>query len=92
MLFIISIAKALIEVAVLSLLAQWFLALIAGSKRDSNPIYRLFATITRPIHILTRRIAPAFINATQIPVISLLCLVLAWLGLLYAKAHLLDVL
>jgi uncharacterized protein YggT (Ycf19 family) len=88
MLLLISIAKALVEVAALSLMAQWLLGFISGAKRDNNPIYRLFTIVTRPIHALTRRLMPAFIAASQIPLISLLGLVLAWLTLVYCKAHL----
>ena len=45
-LLIISILRALTEVALLTLLGQGLLALLAGGRRETNPVYRVFKVIT----------------------------------------------
>ncbi len=48
-LFIVSLLRALVEVALLALLGQGVLALLAGSRRHTNFVYRLFIVITGPV-------------------------------------------
>ena len=43
---LISILRTLVEVAGLALLGQGLLAVLAGSKRDANFVYRLFQVVT----------------------------------------------
>jgi uncharacterized protein YggT (Ycf19 family) len=87
MLFI-SIAKALVEVAAMCLVAQWVVGFFAQSQRHSNPIYRLFSTITQPVNILIRKLMPQFVIDEHIPLASLLSLVAVWLLLIVAKVQL----
>lgn len=50
--FCLSVLRAIVEMLGLALLAQGALALLAGSARNTNPIYQLFALITRrPRHL-----------------------------------------
>jgi hypothetical protein len=58
-LFLVSIVRTLVEVALLSLLGQGAVGLLAGARRASNPIYRLFQVVTRPVIRLTRWLAPS---------------------------------
>ncbi|OGS94628.1 MAG: hypothetical protein A3K04_12930, partial [Gallionellales bacterium RBG_16_56_9] len=68
--FIISILRALTEVAMLTLLGQGLLALLAGSRRATNPIYQLFQTITRPALRITRYITPRAIIDKHLPFVA----------------------
>lgn len=78
MLLAITIAKALIEVAAASLLAQGIVALFSPKNRHQNPIYQLFGILTRPINQCVRRIAPKVILDQHIPILSFLLLTLLW--------------
>ncbi len=82
---LISIAKALVEIAAMSIAAHMIVGLFSPSNREANPIYRLFTVITQPIHTLVRRISPRVVLDAHIPLVSLFVLALLWLGLLIFK-------
>lgn len=83
--FIISILRALIEVALLALLGQGLLALLAGSKRATNPIYQLFQTVARPVLRIARFITPRAIIDKHLPFVAFFLLFWLWIFLAYAK-------
>ena len=44
-LLFVSLLKLITEIALMALLGQWLLGLLAGAKRDTNFFYRLLRTI-----------------------------------------------
>ncbi len=84
---LIGIVKALIEVAGMCVIAQMLVGLLSGAGRQNNPIYRLFAVITRPVHGLVRRIMPNVVLDEHIPLASLFTLVTAWVLAVYVKVQ-----
>jgi hypothetical protein len=94
-LFIIGTLRALVEVAMMFLLGQGLLALLAGRNRNNNPMFKLFLIITGPVVKATRMIFPKQIIDRHIPYIAFallfwLWIALAWLRQLYCDAHLLQ--
>ena len=94
-LFLIGVLRALVEVALLCLIGQGLLGLLAGSRRHTNTVYRLFVLITSPIVKVVRRIAPPQIIDRHLPVVAFFVLFWAWIGLAwlkrtYCEAHLLQ--
>ncbi len=87
-LFIISILRALIEVAGLSLLGQGAVALLSGKYRDQNIFYKLFQIVTRPVIKATRFIAPRVIIDAHVPFLAFFILFWLWIALALAKRHL----
>lgn len=85
---LISILRALVEVAGLALLGQGLLAVLAGSKRDNNFVYRLFQIVTAPVIKLMRLITPRFVIDRHIPFIAFFLLVWLWLALAFLKRYL----
>lgn len=81
----LSILRALVEVALLTLLAQGLLALLAGARRDTNPIYQLFRVVTRPVLRIVRFITPKLIIDRHLPVVAFFVLFWVWILLAYAK-------
>ncbi|WP_139326307.1 hypothetical protein [Azonexus hydrophilus] len=81
LLFLISALRAIVEMLGLSLIGLALMAVFAGNRRDSNPIYRLFALITRA----PRRLAGSLLPGRERPVLAgVLCFVLLfllWIGL-----------
>ena len=81
LLFLISAVRAVIEMLGLCLLGQGVLKLLAGRKSQENPIYCLFALITRPpLRVVARMLpnwAPAWISGSLL----FLVLFLIWSGL-----------
>ena len=64
-LFVVSILRALVEVALLSLLGEGAVALLSGTRRANNPTYRLFQIVTRPVIGLTRCLTQRAQSARQ---------------------------
>ena len=94
-LFVLGILRALVEVAMLFLLGQGLLALLAGRGRDNNPMYRLFLIITGPVVKAMRFVTPRQIIDRHIPymafaVLFWLWIALAWLKRLYCDSNMLQ--
>ncbi len=88
---LISIAKSLIEVAGMCVIAQMIVGLLSGAGRQNNPIYRLFAVITQPVHGFVRRIMPNVVIDEHLPLATLFVLVVAWLLTVYVKIQFVQV-
>jgi hypothetical protein len=84
-LLFISILRALVEVALLTLLGQGILALLAGNRRATNPIYQLFCVITRPVVNAVRFVTPRFILDRHVPAVTFFLLFWIWIFLAYLK-------
>lgn len=86
--FLLSAARALVEVAGLALIGQGLLAVLAGSKRHTNPIYRLFQIVTGPVVRVVRAMTPRFILDAHVPLIAFFLLFWLWIGLAAWKRNL----
>lgn len=90
-LFVISALRALVEVALLALLGQGLLALLAGARRATNPIYRLFQIVTQPVLKGVRFITPKAILDKHLPFAAFFALFWIWILLAYAKRSLCQI-
>ena len=86
-LLVLTILRALVEIAGCFMLGQGFLYVLAGRKRHDNWIYQLFVLLTRPVMQITRFITPRFIRDDHIPIAAFLLLLWLWLGLAAAKHY-----
>lgn len=86
--FLLGLLRALVEVALLSLLAQGVVGLLAGAARQANPVWRLFAIVTRPPLQLIRFLAPRQIADRQVPLLGFFVLFCLWILLAYLKRSL----
>lgn len=87
-LLILSILRALVEVALLALLGQGAVGLLAGAKRHTNPIYQLFTVITKPVMRVVRFITPKPIMDKHLPYVAFFLLFWFWIFLAWAKRFL----
>jgi len=78
---LISLLRALIEVAMLALLGQGLLGLIAGTTRQHNPVWQLLRLIASPAVRLMRWLLPAAILDRHVPALTFLALLWLWLWL-----------
>lgn len=86
-LLLVVVLKGLVEVCLLCFAAQGILFAFAGSRRDENAIYRLFAFINRPVTKATRFITPRFIVDAHVGLVAFFLLAVAWVLLLAAKVY-----
>ena len=82
---LVIILKALNEVALMALIGQGALYVLAGTKRDRNVIYSILKTITAPVMRATRWIAPRFIVDQHIGLLALFILLVLEAVLIFAK-------
>jgi len=84
-LFLVTIAKALVEIAALFILGQGILYVLSGEKREGNFFYQLLRVITRPVYGIVRLLTPKVIVDRHVPWVALMVLFWLWLALTFAK-------
>jgi hypothetical protein len=84
-LLILGVLRALVEVSMLFLLGQGLLALLAGSRRHDNTMYKLFVIVTAPVLKAMRKITPRQIIDKHLPFIAFAVLFWLWIALAYFK-------
>ena len=80
--------KAINEVALIALISQGALYILAGAKRDSNFVYFILKTMTMPAMKFARLITPRIILDQHICWVTLFILLLAEALLIAAKISL----
>ncbi|HAJ13220.1 MAG: hypothetical protein PHQ87_04300 [Hydrogenophaga sp.] len=92
MLLLISSIKLVAEIALMALLGQGVLGLLAGARRGDNLVYQLLRQVSFPFVRLTRWLTPRIVLDRHVPAVAFLWLVFVWLGAVWAKiAHCLDI-
>ncbi|HVL77300.1 MAG TPA: hypothetical protein VM406_14905 [Noviherbaspirillum sp.] len=86
-LFLISVARVLVEVALFTLVGQAVLAIFAGKSRERNVVYRLMQTITGPAVKTVRFVTPRFIIDAHIPFVTFFLLFWIWIALAAFKRY-----
>jgi hypothetical protein len=77
-LLFISAVKLVCEIALMALLGQGLLYLLAGARRDTNFFYQLIKIITKPFTQVARFIAPRQVADQQVPFVAFFLLVVIW--------------
>ena len=79
MLTLVSIIKLLAEIALLALVGQGVLAILAGAKRDKNLFYQLLQIMTRPFIAGARFITPKVVLDRHVPFVAFFLLSFVWI-------------
>ncbi len=87
MLLLAASIKLVAEVALLALLGQWVLGLLAGRRRQENLFYQLLQVVTTPIVKAVRLVTPRFVLDRHIPIAAFLLLTIVWLAATVAKIN-----
>ena len=82
---LVTIARALVEVAGMFMLGQGILWIFGPRARDGNFVYDLLKLGTRPLMRLTRIITPRFVHDSHVGLVAFFILVWLWMGLAVAK-------
>jgi hypothetical protein len=80
MLLLLSIIKALCEILGLALAGQGVLWVFAGRNRENNFVYKLFASVTRPVMWIARRIMPKVVLDRHIWMVAVLLVFVLWIS------------
>lgn len=87
---LLSILRALVEVAGFALLGQGLVAVLAGSSRERNVIYKLFVLIASPVTKVVRALTPRVIIDKHIPFVTFFLLFWLWILLAYLRRLVCD--
>lgn len=85
---LVSVLRALVEVAGYALLGQGVLAVLAGKYREQNAFYRVLRVVTGPVVRAVRWITPRLVVDAHIPYVAFFVLFWLWIMLALAKRHL----
>lgn len=86
-LLVVSVLKALVEIAGMALLSQGLIGLLAGKARQDNFVYRLLRIVTAPILKIARAITPRFVADRHLGLAAFFLLFWLWVALIYAKGY-----
>lgn len=75
-----STVKLIAEIALLALLGQWLLGLLAGAKKEQNLFYQILQIIVRPFVSVARLVTPKFVLDRHLPLVAFLLLLFVWIG------------
>jgi hypothetical protein len=78
-LLFISAVKLIAEIALMALVGQWVLGLMAGAKRESNVFYRALQVVASPFVRLARLLSPPIVLDRHVPIVAFLLLAFTWL-------------
>lgn len=80
MLAVASTIKLIAEIALMALLGQWLLGLLAGAKKERNLFYQVLQIIGRPFVSVARLLTPKLVLDRHVPLVAFLLLLFIWLG------------
>ena len=87
MLLLVTAVKLVAEIALMVLLGQFLLGLLAGAGRDRNVFYRLLQTAGQPFVRATRWVAPRAVLDRHVPVAAFFLLAGIWLFMTALKVQ-----
>ena len=68
-----------------TILIASLLALLAGSRRHDNTMYKLFLIVTAPVLKVVRKVTPPQVIDRHLPFVAFALLFWLWIGLAYLK-------
>lgn len=88
MLNVLNIIQLVLYIALLALVGQGALFILAGAKRDTNFFYRLLQVISKPFTTPVRWITPKQVDDRHVPVVTFLLLLIAYAVVTFEKINL----
>ncbi|MDP3221854.1 MAG: hypothetical protein Q8M96_01835 [Rubrivivax sp.] len=88
MLTVLNVVQLILYIALLALIGQGILYVLAGAKRDSNFFYKLLQVLSKPFTLPVRKITPKQVSDVQVPLVTFLLLVVLYAVVTFEKADL----
>lgn len=82
---LLDVLQLVLYIALLALLGQGVLHLLAGAARERNVFYRMLRTVARPFTRLVRVLTPARVADGQVPLLTFVVLLGAYLAVSFGK-------
>ena len=88
MLTLLNLLQLVLYIALLALLGQGLLYLLAGAKRDTNLFYQLLRILTKPFTAAGRKLTPSKVADRHVPFVTFGALLLIYLVVTFEKISL----
>ncbi|MDO9095103.1 MAG: hypothetical protein Q8R98_20295 [Rubrivivax sp.] len=88
MLTVLNVVQLILYIALLALIGQGILYVLAGAKRDSNFFYKLLQVLSKPFTLPVRKITPRQVSDAQVPLVTFLLLAILYAVVTFEKADL----
>jgi hypothetical protein len=88
MLTALNLLQLVLYIALLALLGQGVLYVLAGHGRDKNFFYRLLQLLSKPFTLVVRAITPRKVSDAQVPVVAFFLLLLVYAVVTFERANL----
>ena len=88
MLNVLNIIQLVLYIALLALVGQGVLHVLAGARRDSNFFYRLLQVVSKPFTLPVRWITPRQVEDRHVPVVTFLLLLSGYAVVTFEKINL----
>ncbi len=88
MLTVLNAVQLVLYIALLALIGQGALYVLAGAKCDSNVFYKLLQVLSKPFTKGVRWITPKLVSDQQVPVVTFLLLVIIYAVVTFERADL----
>lgn len=88
MLTFLNIFQLVLYIALLALVGQGILYVLAGPKRDINFFYKLLQLLSKPFTLPVRKITPKQVSDSQVPLVTFLLLVVIYAVVTFERTDL----
>ena len=88
MLTALNLAQLVLYIALLALVGQGILYVLAGARRDSNFFYKLLQVLSKPFTVPVRMMTPKLVGDSQVPVVTFFLLVVLYAVVTFERADL----
>jgi cytochrome b561 len=87
MLTFLNLLQLVLYIALLALLGQGLLYVLAGSKRETNIFYTLLRVLSKPFTSVVRRITPAKVADQHVPIVTFGLLLIVYAVVTFEKIN-----
>lgn len=88
MLTFLNIVQLVLYIALLALVGQGILYVLAGAKRESNFFYKLLQVLSKPFTVPVRKITPRQVSDAQVPLVTFFLLGILYVVVTFERADL----
>lgn len=85
MLSFLNVAQLVLYIALLALVGQALLYVLAGANRDRNIFYQLLQIVSRPFTLVVRKITPRLVANRHVPLVTFFLLLILYAVVTFEK-------
>ena len=88
MLTLLNILQLVLYIALLALVGQGILYVLAGARRESNFFYKLLQVLSKPFTWPARKVTPRQVSDSQVPIVTFFLLLVCYAVVTFERTDL----